>query len=135
MLTRKKLKERAWVVEEASEQEGSETEGSEDGEPTCPVEIAERQLGLVEKKGPGRPCKGPKDCEDCGAEFGDNHGYRDHRRFHSRDKGQKCWIVKPSGEICGHYVITDNTVYFQNELSWKIENRKKLEFLLSWTII
>ena len=121
-------------MEEASEHEESETEGSEDGEPTCPVEIAERALGcgLVKKKGPGRPSKGPKVCEDCGAEFGDNHGYRDHRRFHSRDKGQKCWIVKPSGEICGHYVITDNTVYLQNELSWKIENSI---FLLSWTII
>ena len=115
MLTRKKKKNLEQPAELAVESvlelecEVNESELSEssedDREPTCPVEIAERELNCEKGKKTGRPCLGPKDCNKCGAVFKGSYELKEHDRFHVRTKGQKC-------PICGKWVITNNTESF-----------------------
>lgn len=108
MFTRKQKKMLAGVVEEECE-EGSgtsdESETEDEEGTTCPVELAEQELGLaVARPKMGRPCAGSKTCEKCGSTFKSSYERKEHDRFHVRTKGQKC--------VCGKWVITNNTDYF-----------------------
>ena len=128
MLTRKQKKKSepppesavASVLElecEVEESELSESSDSE-GELTCPVEIAERELSSGKGKKTGRPCLGPKKCDSCGAAFKGSYELKEHKRFHKRTKGQQC-------PICGKWVITNNTDYFQKKDALSCKTKKE----------